>query len=220
MTPPAGLQTALAAILGEARLSVQRPPGCSQRLWLLDPDNMARAFDAEETRRILEAPPYWCFGWASGLALARWLQEHPQQVRGKRVLDFGSGSGIVAIAAAQAGAAQVVACDIDPLALAAVRANAQLNQVGLDYASDLSAAPGAFDLITVADVLYDRANLPWLDALLTRGRQVLLADSRVRDLRHPGYRPLAHLQACTWPDLAEPDEFRRVTLYRGDAELR
>ncbi|HEY6611223.1 MAG TPA: 50S ribosomal protein L11 methyltransferase [Pseudomonas sp.] len=218
--PPAELLAPLHALLGDAQLTAATLPGSDIRLWLIDADNMDRAFSPEETRRILEEPPYWCFCWASGLALARWLAERPEWVRGKRVLDFGAGSGVAAIAAARAGATEVVACDLDPLALAACRANAALNGVELGYSADFFAEADRFDLILVADVLYDRANLPLLDAFLSRGREALVADSRVRDFQHPLYRRLAVLEACTWPDLAEPDEFRTVSLYhaaRGDA---
>ena len=176
MKPPAALQQALAELLGDASLSIESLPGTDIQLWLIDALNMDRAFSPEETRRILEEPPYWCFCWASGLVLARWLAERPEWVRGKRVLDFGAGSGVAAIAAAKAGAAEVVACDLDPLALAACRANAELNG---------------------------------------RGQVALVADSRVRDFQHPLYERLDILDACTWPDLAEPAEFRRVSLYHA-----
>ncbi|HCL75331.1 class I SAM-dependent methyltransferase [Stutzerimonas nitrititolerans] len=213
MNAPVTLEGALGERLGDARLSIATLPGTDLRLWLIDPANMDRAFSPEETRRILEEPPYWSFCWASGLVLARWLAERPEWVRGKRVLDFGAGSGVAAIAAARAGAAEVVACDLDPLALQACRANAALNGVTLGYSEDFFAEADRFDLIIVADVLYDRANLPLLDQFLSRGREVLVADSRVRDFQHPLYERLDILDACTWPDLAEPAEFRRVSLY-------
>ncbi|KRW63935.1 class I SAM-dependent methyltransferase [Stutzerimonas nitrititolerans] len=215
MNAPVTLEGALGELLGDARLCIATLPGTDLRLWLIDPANMDRAFSPEETRRILEEPPYWSFCWASGLVLARWLAEHPEWVRGKRVLDFGAGSGVAAIAAARAGAAEVVACDLDPLALQACRANAALNGVTLGYSEDFFAEADRFDLIIVADVLYDRANLPLLDQFLSRGREVLVADSRVRDFQHPLYERLDILDACTWPDLAEPAEFRRVSLYHA-----
>ncbi|WP_312668679.1 class I SAM-dependent methyltransferase [Stutzerimonas nitrititolerans] len=215
MNAPVTLEGALGELLGDARLCIATLPGTDLRLWLIDPANMDRAFSPEETRRILEEPPYWSFCWASGLVLARWLAERPEWVRGKRVLDFGAGSGVAAIAAAKAGAAEVVACDLDPLALQACRANAALNGVTLGYSEDFFAEADRFDLIIVADVLYDRANLPLLDQFLSRGREVLVADSRVRDFQHPLYERLAVLDACTWPDLAEPAEFRRVSLYHA-----
>ncbi|MDO9618485.1 MAG: 50S ribosomal protein L11 methyltransferase [Pseudomonas sp.] len=216
MTTPFALQAALSELLGDAQLSVQTLPGTAIKLWLIDPANMDRCFSPEETRLILEDPPYWCFCWASGLVLARWLAEHPEWVRGKRVLDFGAGSGVAAIAAAKAGALEVVACDLDPLAIASCQANAALNDVQLSYSTDFFAEADRFDLIIVADVLYDRANLPLLDQFLSRGRAALVADSRVRDFQHPQYQRLGVLEACTWPDLAEPAEFRHVSLYHAE----
>lgn len=212
--PPALLQP-LRQLLGDASLVAERLPGTDLTLWLIDGQNMDRAFSPEETRRILEEPPYWCFCWASGLAMARWLVEQPHWVQGKRVLDFGAGSGVAAIAAARAGAAEVVACDLDPLALQACRENAALNGVSLGYSADFFAEADRFDLILVADVLYDRANLPLLDHFLSRGQQALVADSRVKDFQHPRYERLHMLEACTWPDLAEPQEFRQVSLYHA-----
>jgi len=215
VTAPAPLQAALNDLLGDARLVAEPLPGTDLRLWLIDAANMDRAFSPEETRRILEDPPYWSFCWASGLVLARWLADRPEWVRGKRVLDFGAGSGVAAIAAAKAGAAEVVACDLDPLALAACQANAALNEVELRYSQDFFGEADRYDLIIVADVLYDRANLPLLDHFLSRGREALVADSRVRDFAHPLYRRVDVLDACTWPDLAEPAEFRHVSLYHA-----
>lgn len=215
MTPPADLAVALTTLLGDARLSLQALPASDLSLWLIDPANMARAFSPAETQRLLEAPPYWAFCWASGLALARWIAAHPEHVAGRQVLDFGSGSGIAGLAAARAGAARVVCCDLDPLALKACRANAQVNAVQIETLDDLHASTERFELILAADVLYDRGNLPLLDLLQARAERILLADSRVRDLAHPGFTRIAELQACTLPDLAEPDEFRRVALYRG-----
>ncbi|WP_313410707.1 class I SAM-dependent methyltransferase [Stutzerimonas kunmingensis] len=215
MTAPAPLQAALNDLLGDARLVAEPLPGTDLRLWLIDAANMDRAFSPEETRRILEDPPYWSFCWASGLVLARWLADRPEWVRGKRVLDFGAGSGVAAIAAAKAGAAEVVACDLDPLALTACQAHAALNEVELRYSQDFFGEADRFDLIIVADVLYDRANLPLLDHFLSRGREALVADSRVRDFAHPLYRRLDVLDACTWPDLTEPAEFRHVSLYHA-----
>ncbi|MBT2338731.1 MULTISPECIES: class I SAM-dependent methyltransferase [Pseudomonas] len=215
MNAPHDLQRALGELLGDAHLVACPLPGTDLKLWLIDGDNMDRAFSPEETRRILHEPPYWSFCWASGLAMARYLAEQPQWVEGKRVLDFGAGSGVAGIAAIKAGALEVVACDLDPLAIAACQANAQLNGVTLGYSEDFFAEADRFDLILVADVLYDRANLPLLDEFLSRGREALVADSRVRDFQHPLYRRIEMLQALTLPDLAEPEEFRQVSLYHA-----
>ena len=215
MIAPLQLQAALGELLGDAQLVAEALPGTDLKLWLIDANNMDRAFSPEETRRILEDPPYWSFCWASGLALARFLAEQPQWVAGKRVLDFGAGSGVAGIAAMKAGAVEVVACDLDPLAIEACRANAELNGVTLEYSGDFFAEEDRFDLILVADVLYDRANLPLLDQFLSRGKQALVADSRVRDFQHPLYTRLGILEALTLPDLAEPWEFLRVSLYHA-----
>jgi len=215
MSAPLDLQQALGELLGDARLVACELPGTDLKLWLIDGDNMDRAFSQEETRRILHEPPYWAFCWASGLAMARYLAANPEWAAGKRVLDFGAGSGVAGIAAVKAGALEVVACDLDPLALASCQANAQLNGVELGYSADFFGEANRFDLILVADVLYDRANLPLLDQFLTRGREVLVADSRVRDFQHPDYQRLEILEALTLPDLAEPREFRKVSLYHS-----
>ena len=218
MNTPLDLQQSLGKLLGDAQLIITDLPDTALKLWLIDAHNMNRAFTPDETRRILYEPPYWAFCWASGLALARFLADRPHWVKGKRVLDFGAGSGVAGIAAARAGALEVVACDLDPLALAACRANAQLNDVQLGYCSNFFAEVDRFDLILVADVLYDRENLPLLDHFLTRGQEALVADSRVRDFKHPLYRPLEMLKALTLPDLAEPHEFRNVSLYHAQRE--
>ncbi|EPJ95176.1 class I SAM-dependent methyltransferase [Pseudomonas psychrophila] len=218
MNTPLDLQQSLGELLGDAQLIITDLPDTALKLWLIDAHNMDRAFTPDETRRILYEPPYWAFCWASGLALARFLADRPHWVKGKRVLDFGAGSGVAGIAAARAGALEVVACDLDPLALAACRANAQLNDVQLGYCSNFFAEVDRFDLILVADVLYDRENLPLLDHFLTRGQEALVADSRVRDFKHPLYRPLGMLKALTLPDLAEPHEFRNVSLYHAQRE--
>lgn len=88
MTPPLDLQAALSELIGDAHLVPCPLPGTALSLWLLDADNMDRAFSPEETRRILHEPPYWSFCWVSGLALARYLAANPEWVAGKRVAGF------------------------------------------------------------------------------------------------------------------------------------
>ena len=109
----------------------------------------------------------------------------------------------------------MIACDIDPLALQATRINARLNDVELALADDYCNVSGDIDLIIVADVLYDKANFPWLLRFVERASEVLLADSRVKDFDHPPYRQIARRDSCTLPDLDESAEFRDVRIYHA-----
>lgn len=210
------LHLVLQDTLADAQLLATPLPGVPElQLWLLDPANLDRAFSSDETRRLLETPPYWGFCWGSGLALARWVLDHPEQVRGKRVLDFGAGSGVVALACSAAGASRSIACDLDRPARLASGLNADLNGLAVELAADYFAVGGELDLILAADVLYDRDNHGFLDHFLNRADQVLVADSRVRDLQHPRYPKIATLHGQTWPDLGESLDFRQVSLYRA-----
>jgi predicted nicotinamide N-methyase len=186
-------------------------------LYLLNGDYPQCELDADAVAAIINYPAYWAFCWASGQVLARFLLQNPQWAAGKKVLDFGSGSGVAGIAAALAGARQVVACDIDGDARAATGLNAGLNAVQLEIAADYLEIRGEVDLILAADVLYDRDNLPWLEAFRLRAPQVLVADSRVRNFDIRGYRKLGQEEATTIPDLDEFAEFRQVSLYLGSA---
>ena len=126
-------------------------------------------------------PPYWAFAWAGGQALARHLLDHPALVVGKRVLDFGAGSGLVAIAAATCGAARVTAAEIDPFACAAIALNAALNGVALAIESRdvLDGAPAA-EIILAGDMCYERPLAErlarWLRRAAAEGALVLLGD--------------------------------------------
>ena len=200
-----------------ARAEVQVLPGESGiSLYLLNRDFPQHELTQEQMHAVLNYPAYWAFCWASGQVLADYLLAEPALVRGRRVLDFGCGSGVAAIAAARAGAGEVVACDIDADALAATAANASLNGVEVILEESYEACGGDFDVILVADVLYDRENLPWLDTFCERAPRVLVADSRIRDFRHPRYDRLGQWESNTIPDLDESPEFRRVTIYASE----
>lgn len=209
------LNSALQARVADAQLVASALPDLPLQLWLIDPSSMQRQFSPQETQRLLDEPPYWCFCWASGLALAQWILQHPEHVAGKRVIDVGAGSGIVALAAKQAGASTVVACDLDPTALQACRANAELNQLELSYSDDLFAESQPYDLLFAADVLYDAANLPLLNRFPDFAKQIIIADSRQRNFQHPLFIKSQTLYGETLPDLAEPAEFRQVSMYQS-----
>ncbi len=127
--------------------------------------------------------PYWAFPWAGGQALARHVLDHPEVVCGRRVLDFATGSGLVAIAAARAGAASVLAVDVDPFCRAAVLLNAELNGVEIAFREVDPRAEAACDaeVVLAGDVFYERAlaegALSWLRALAARGVRVLAGDA-------------------------------------------
>ncbi|MDB6060546.1 MAG: protein methyltransferase [Verrucomicrobiaceae bacterium] len=187
-------------------------------LLLLNADFSSAALSAQEMQAVLNYPAYWAFCWASGQMLARYLLDNRELVRNKTVLDFGCGSGVVAIAAAKAGAARVIACDLDDDALLATQYNAALNDVQLEIAKNYFDVESRIDLIIAADILYDRANLIWPSRFLQRAPQVLIADSRIRNFAEPGYKQVAELVGSTWPDLDEFDEFRVVKFYCGGKE--
>lgn len=135
----------------------------------------------EELEEIGLPPPFWAFAWAGGQGLARYVLDHPESVSGKRVVDFASGSGLVAIAAAKAGAAAVIAADIDPWTEAAIRLNAALNGVDVDFTGrNLVGTPVEADVLLAGDVFYDRAFadllVPWFLELTAKGVSVLVGD--------------------------------------------
>jgi len=147
-------------------------------LWHMTEDDLGRAG---------LPPPFWAFAWAGGRGLARHVLDHPELVAGKRVLDFASGSGLVAIAAALAGAGQVQAVDVDPFAFAAISLNAAANDVAVEaFEADWIGRPVAADVVLAGDIFYDRAFsarvLPWLRVVA--GEALVLVGDPAR-----AYRP-------------------------------
>lgn len=142
-------------------------------------------------------PPYWAYRWAGGMALAHYFAELPSSVRGLTVLDLGAGSGLVGIAAAQAGAATVIAADIDPNAAAAIALNAAANGLVLHFQEgDMTISePPQVDLVAVGDLFYDaelaRTVLRFLDRCLARAIRVLIGDPGRAHLPRPRLLPMA-----------------------------
>ena len=133
----------------------------------------------EELEAIGLPPPFWAFAWAGGQGLARHVVDYPALVEGKTVLDFASGSGLVAIAARLAGASAVLAADIDPWSRTAVSLNSVLNGVDLSFtADDMIGRDEGWDVVLAGDVFYDRdfaeKIIPWFAALAARGATVLV----------------------------------------------
>lgn len=215
--PSSALNQIVQSLLPTARVEAFALPNVPIELYLINADFPRGRLPQEVALQLMEQPFYWAFCWASGAVLARYILDNPELVAGKRVLDFGTGSGVVAIAAAKAGAAEVIACDIDPAARTATEANAQLNDVALTLSDDFDNVRGDVDVIVAADVLYDRDNLPWLARFQQKANTVLVGDSRIKNFDFPGYRKLREVDACTLPDLDESAEFRKVSIYMGGA---
>jgi predicted nicotinamide N-methyase len=156
------------------------------------------------------ALPYWAFPWAGGLALARYLADHPDEVAGRRVLDIASGSGLCAIVAVRSGAASVLAADVDPLAEAAVAVNARANGVRVGFTGQdlLGAPPPACDVILAGDVCYEEPMagrmLEWLHLATRHGTRVLIGDPG-RTYLPPDLERLAVYRVRTSLELEDTD---------------
>jgi len=216
-----GLTEHIHRVLKSGKITATRLPLTPEiQLYLLSRDYPQHNLTREETEALMNEPPFWSFCWSSGQVLARWIMERKELVEGRRVLDFGTGSGIVAVAAARSGARKVLACDIDPVSLEAVKANAELNQVEIDVSGDFErACAKGFDVILAADVLYDAETFPFVKRFPDLASDVILADSRVRDLNLEPYRKIGQGLAVTCPDLHEPDEYRQVSIYATSRKL-
>lgn len=172
----------------------------------------------EELEEIGLPPPFWAFAWAGGQGLARYVLDHPEVVSGKTVLDFASGSGLVAIAAKMAGATSVQATDIDPWAESAVALNAAANGVVLSFTGENQIGRRVeADVVLAGDVFYDRdfaaALVPWFATLAEEGKQVLVGD--------PGrsYCPKERLEQLAVYEVPvtralEDSEVKRTTVWR------
>ncbi len=162
--------------------------------------------------------PYWGFCWAGGQALARFILDHPEWVAGKRVLDFGAGCGIEAVAACMVGADYLLASDIDPMAAVAVELNARANSVAIATTTrDLVGNPlQDFDVVLAGDMFYDpafaRKVLSWFQDLLARGVKILLGDPSRGNLHAAPLHPLAAYQAPADVDIAGK-HLQKTTVY-------
>ncbi|WP_420407784.1 class I SAM-dependent methyltransferase [Hoeflea sp.] len=172
----------------------------------------------DELEAIGLPPPFWAFAWAGGQGLARHVLDNPELVAGKKVLDFASGSGLVAIAALLSGACSVLAADLDPWAATAARLNASANDVELDFTrSDLVGTDASWDVVLAGDVFYDRTMtdriLPWFETLARRGALLLIGD--------PGraYCPRGRMELLATYQVAvtralEDSETKRTSVFR------
>jgi predicted nicotinamide N-methyase len=170
----------------------------------------------EELGEMGLPPPFWAFAWAGGQALARYVFDHPDTVKGKRVLDLASGSGLVAIAAMKAGAASVLAADIDGFAVEAIGLNAALNGVAIAATGEdlLAGATGSFDVILVGDLFYEKDLAQRCFAWLTQAAaDVLIGDPGRSYLPRDELAKLAEYAVPVTRDL-EDAEIKRSAVWR------
>ncbi|WP_395383918.1 class I SAM-dependent methyltransferase [Mesorhizobium sp. UC22_110] len=172
----------------------------------------------EELSEIGLPPPFWAFAGAGGQGLARYVLDHPEVVRGRRVLDFASGSGLVAIAAMKAGAISAQAADIDPFCEAAIRLNAMANGVTIGFTGqDQVGIDSGWDVVLAGDVFYEKPFadrlLPWFSALKTRGADILIGDPGRAYLPRTGLEGLATYEVPVTRAL-EDAEVKRTTVWR------
>jgi predicted nicotinamide N-methyase len=201
-----------------ANTALMAPPHVPElRLHLADEAHDLWLKTEEELEAIGLPPPFWAFAWAGGQGLARYVLDHPETVRGKSVLDFASGSGLVGIAAAKAGATEVVCADIDPFCGAATALNAAANGVAIGFtAADLVGTDSGWDVVLAGDIFYDKPFaerlLPWLAALKQRGGRVLVGDPGRAYLPKSGLTRLAQYEVPVTRAL-EDAEVKRTTVW-------
>jgi predicted nicotinamide N-methyase len=197
-----------AFILENTRL--QAPPHTPElTLHLADEVTPIWKLTEEALAEIGLPPPFWAFAWAGGQALARYVLDHPETVAGKRVIDFASGSGLVAIAAMRAGAASVLAVDIDVFCEAAIGVNADVNGVAVAFTQVnlLDAPPPPADVLLAGDICYERpmaeAVMAWLAQGRAAGATVLIGDPGRTYFPKDGLVKLAEYQVPTTRELED-----------------
>ena len=188
------------------------------RLHLADESHALWLKTEEELDAIGLPPPFWAFAWAGGQGLARYILDHPQIVADKTVLDFASGSGLVAIAAMKSGARECLAADIDPFCATAIRLNSGVNGVKIAFAAeDQTGRDDGWDIVLAGDVFYSKpfaeSLIPWFEALVRRGALVLIGDPGRSYLPRQRLAELAVYQVQVTRDL-EDAEVKKTTVWR------
>ena len=205
-----------------ANTALGSPPHVPEiRLHLADEAHELWLKTEDELDALGLPPPFWAFAWAGGQGLARHIIDNPELVKGKSVLDFASGSGLVAIAAKLAGAAHVTAADIDPWSATAARLNAAANDVAFEFShSDVAGTDSGWDVVLAGDVFYDQAMAtliqPWFSSLARRGALVLIGDPGRSYCPHKEMQLLATYQVPVTRAL-EDSEIKRTSVFRYTA---
>jgi predicted nicotinamide N-methyase len=194
------------------------------RLHLADEATALWEKTEEELGELGLPPPFWAFAWAGGQALARYVMDNPGLVAGKRVLDFASGSGLVAIAAARAGASEVEASEIDVFAIDAIALNAAANDVAIATRhGDIIGMDEGWDVVFAGDVSYERdmarAVSDWLETLAQRGALVLIGDPGRSYLAREKLEPIAEYRVPVTRAL-EDSEIKKTQVWRFSSTTR
>lgn len=182
-------------------------------LALLALNSESLVLNAQQVGQFWQQLPYWAFAWAAGQGLAQHILANPQLVRGKRVLDFGCGSGLVGIAAAKAGALSVLCCDSDPLALIATQYNAERNDVVISVSDEWLGAVGDLDCLLAADILYDLTSAGDLADQCATIPNWLVAETEFQLPPWSSLIAVKQYQASTLPKLDDFDQDLMVSIY-------
>lgn len=182
-------------------------------LQLLNINNQKLRLSSEQIGLFWEQLPYWAFAWAAGQGLANYILDNPDTVKGKRVLDFGCGSGLVGIAAAMAGAKSVVCCDTDPLALIATQVNALNNKVCIETVEDWKHDLESVDCLLAADVLYDLTSVGDLSRQCEAIPNWLVAETQYQLPPWANLNKVGERVVSTLPRLDDFDENLLVSIF-------
>lgn len=194
-----------------ANTALIAPPHVPEiQLHLADESHALWLKTEEELQEIGLPPPFWAFAWAGGQGLARYVLDNPGIIAGRSVIDIATGSGLVAIAAAKAGAANVIANDIDPFCEAAVRLNARANRAEIAFNGvDLIGQDLGWDVVLAGDVFYSKpmaeSFFDWFAALRARGATVIVGDPGRAYLPKDRLKPLATYQVPVTRDLEDAE---------------
>tara|TARA_B100000446_G_scaffold110435_1_gene103116 strand:+ start:6732 stop:7376 length:645 start_codon:yes stop_codon:yes gene_type:complete len=209
------LVTEINKILPGSELVWQSLKELDIELQLLAPNSALLNLNSQQIGKYWQQLPYWAFAWAAGQGLAHHILLNPELVAGKRVVDFGCGSGLVGIAAAKAGAKSVLCCDSDELALLACQSNAARNRVNITVTAAWDGEAGELDCLLAADILYDLTSAGDLAQQCASIPDWLVAETDYQLPPWSRLRKVAVYEATTKPMLEDFDRDLRVSVYKS-----
>lgn len=206
------LEQRIQQLLPDMVLSWSEIPELPDFHWyLLDASCEQQQLHTDQIGTFWQNLPYWAFAWAGGVALSKYLLSHPEKVTGKRVLDFGCGSGLAGVVAAKLGAASVDCCDLDEMALHAAQLNAEKNGVIINPIIDWQ--DNDYDCLIAADVLYDLTSVPDLVRHCSKISDWIVAETNFQTPPWADIRRVSEFSASTWPRLDDFDDQVSVNIF-------